>query len=109
MSFGNLEGMIEDPQSIEDLEDAHQRMHLDSIFNGMKALDLMNIITSDPDCQCKCVEDLMQEAEQSARDYADNLYKQLEREWDYLNSDSCMAEHFECNDIYFDEEGEIYE
>jgi 2-iminoacetate synthase ThiH len=44
---------------------------------------------------------------ESAREYADTIYKKLQQEYEWLCSDVVMLEHFENNDINFDEEGEV--
>jgi len=40
-----------------------------------------------------------------AREHADNLYRMLESEYEYLTSDEAIAEHLSNNDYEFDEDG----
>ena len=40
------------------------------------------------------------------RDFANWIYKQLERDYDYQNSDDAVAETIEANDYEFTEDGE---
>lgn len=41
------------------------------------------------------------------RDFANWIYKRLETEWEYQNSESVIAENIECNEYEFTEDGEI--
>lgn len=43
---------------------------------------------------------------QAMRDFADWIYRQLEAEWDYRNSDECVDENIEANEYEFTEDGE---
>ena len=43
---------------------------------------------------------------QEARDLSDQIYRSLETEWDYLNSDEAIAESIEANDWSFNEDGD---
>lgn len=42
-----------------------------------------------------------------ARDFMDWIYKQLEKEWDYQNSDEQVDESIKCNEYEFSEDGSI--
>ena len=44
---------------------------------------------------------------QLLRDFADWIYSQLEKEYDYLTSDEAVAESFRANEIEFTEDGQI--
>ena len=46
-----------------------------------------------------------EEITECLRDFADWIYKQLEREYDYQNSDDVVAEHIICNEYEFTEDG----
>ena len=106
MSVAYWDGMIGDPESIQDLEPSHQLMQQESIFKGMNALDLLNIITSS-DFEFKSMSDLAEAIEQSAKDYADKLYKQLREEHEYIMSDENLIEMCDINDWKFNKEGEM--
>ena len=106
MSVSYWEDMVGDPDSIKDLEPDHQLMHQPSIFKGMNALDLLNIITSS-DFEFKNMADIAEAIEQSARDYADELYKRLREEYEYLTSEESLIESCDANDWQFNEEGEM--
>lgn len=106
MSCSYWDGMIGDPDSIKDLEPEHQLMQQESIFKGMNALDLLNIITSS-DFEFKSMSDIAEAVEESARDYADELYKQLREEYEYLTSEKNLIESCEANDWQFNNEGEM--
>jgi hypothetical protein len=44
-----------------------------------------------------------------SRMLARTLYKELEKEYDYLTSDKVIADYFAENETYFYKDGEIYE
>jgi hypothetical protein len=98
--------MIGDPESIQDLEPSHQLMQQESIFKGMNALDLLNLITSS-DFQYKSMADIADALKESAKDYADKLYKQLREEHEYIMSDENLIEMCDINDWKFNKEGEM--
>jgi hypothetical protein len=68
--------------------------------------DLLNIITSS-DFGFKSMSDLAEAIEQSARDYADELYKQLREEYEYITSTENLIEMCDINDWKFNNEGEM--
>jgi hypothetical protein len=82
-------------------------MELPSIFKGMEVQHLFDIIETDPDCSIKSTEALTQAIEESAKDYARTIYKQLREEYEYLCSEEAMLEHFNCNDYHFNNKGEL--
>jgi hypothetical protein len=106
MSIGYWDGMIGDPDSIKDLEPDQQLMKQESIFKGMNALDLLNIITSS-DFDLKSMSDIAEACEQSARDYADEMYEHLREEYEYLTSEENLIQSCEANDWQFNNEGEM--
>jgi hypothetical protein len=106
MSVAYWDGMIGDPESIQDLEPSHQLMQQESIFKGMNALDLLNLITSS-DFQYKSMADIADALKESAMDYADKLYEQLRGEYEYLTSEENLIESCDANDWQFNNEGEM--
>lgn len=60
---------------------------------------------------CRLVEDyfpeLAEEILESAKDYARDIYKRLQDEYDYMSSDEYLAELCEANEYEFDEEGQL--
>jgi hypothetical protein len=106
MSVAYWDGMIGDPESIQDLEPSHQLMQQESIFKGMNALDLLNLITSS-DFDLKSMADIADALKESAKDYADKLYKQLREEYEYLTSEENLIESCDANDWKFNNEGEM--
>jgi len=60
---------------------------------------------------CKLIDEyfpqLTEEILESAKDYARDIYKRLEKEYDYMLSDEYIAELCEGNDYGFDEEGQL--
>lgn len=53
------------------------------------------------------VDDLADEALQSARDYADDIYKKLRNEYEYMCSEEYIAELCDANEYLFDENGKL--
>lgn len=78
----------------------------DSIFNGMRYTDLHNIIRSsgypytDPN-------DLEEAMFESAKDYADEIYSRLRKEYEYIMSDENLIEMCSINEWKFNKEGEM--
>jgi hypothetical protein len=81
-------------------------MQQESIFKGMNALDLLNLITSS-DFDLKSMADIADALKESAKDYADKLYKQLREEYEYMTSEESLIESCEANDWQFNNEGEM--
>jgi len=79
----------------------------DSILKDLPIDMAMKLIMSDPNTPYKSEDDIAEAITQSAREYADEIYKKLQQEYEWLCSDVVMLEHFENNDINFDEEGEV--
>lgn len=79
----------------------------DSILKDMPIGVVVNLIMADPHTPYKSEDDIAEAIAQSAREYADEIYNKLRKEYEWLCSDVVMLEHFENNDINFDEEGEV--
>jgi len=79
----------------------------DSILKDMSVNDVMGLIMADPHTKLKREDDICEAIAESERDYADEIYKNLGKEYEWLCSELVMVEHFEANDINFDEEGEV--
>jgi hypothetical protein len=77
-----------------------------SIFQGMHYKELHNLIRS-TDFPYTDPNDIEQAGFESAKDYADELYKQLREEYEYLTSEESLIESCEANDWQFNEEGEM--
>lgn len=94
---------VEDDTGIED-DDV---MQLPSIFKGMPVSALFDIIATDDACPYKTTEGLTQAIQDSAKEYAQEIYKRLREDYEYLCSEEAVAEHFKINEVYFTEEGEV--
>jgi len=103
MSFGYWENMLEDSC---DTEDEHATLKHDSIFQHYHYRDLLSLIMHDENMPYKSTADIEEEIAQSSREYAQDIYKKLEEEWDWHCSEEVMLEHFDYNDTKFDEEGD---
>ena len=53
------------------------------------------------------IDDIADEALESARDYADDIYKRLRDEYEYLCSEEYIAELCDANEYLFDENGNL--
>lgn len=71
------------------------------IFAGISVANLLESIPEG------AFQDLADEAEQAARSYADEIYKKLNAEWDWLCSEEVIAELCDCNEYLFDEAGNL--
>jgi hypothetical protein len=78
-----------------------------SIIRDMPVNVVMDLIMADPHTKLKREDDVSEAIAESARDYADEIYSNLRKEYEWLCSELVMLEHFEANDINFDEEGEV--
>lgn len=96
-------GEVVDEGAFEDDE----VMELPSVFKGMTIANLYDIIATDPNCQLKTTEDISKAIEESAKDYAREIYRRLRQEYEYLCGEEMMLDHFNCNDYHFTEEGAL--
>ncbi len=69
------------------------------IFAGISVANLLEAIPEGD------FQDIADEALQSAREYADEIYKRLEKEWDWLCSEEQIAELCEANEYLFRKDG----
>jgi hypothetical protein len=77
-----------------------------SIFKGMRYSDLYNLIRTS-DFPYTDPNDIEQAGFESAKEYADELYKRLREEYEYLTSEESLIESCDANDWQFNEEGEM--
>jgi hypothetical protein len=105
MSIGYWDSVLDG--NGDDLTGSDALLIKDSIFQGMHYRDLMSLIMSDDACQYKTMQDLAEAIEVSARDYADELYKQLREEYEYITGEENLIEMCNINDWRFDEEGRM--
>ena len=78
----------------------------DSIFKGMRYSDLHNLIRTS-DFPYTDPNDIEQAGFESAKDYADKLYKRLREEYEYITGEENLIEMCEINDWKFDDEGRM--
>lgn len=74
----------------------------EGVLKGANVAQLADGIDADYLCT-----ELVDEVLYAARDYADDIYKQLEKEYDYLTSDESIAASCEANEHRFTETGEL--
>jgi hypothetical protein len=89
-----------------DVENSNHYLTQPSIFQGMQYTELHNLIRS-TDFPYTDPNDIEQAGFESAKDYADELYKQLREEYEYLTSEASLIEACEANDWKFNNEGEM--
>lgn len=71
------------------------------IFAGVSVAHLLESLGE------SCFDDLANEALESARDYADDIYKKLRDEYEYMCSEEYIAELCDANEYLFDENGKL--
>lgn len=77
----------------------------DTLYKGMFAgANVRTLMESLPDSY---VDDISDEALESARSYADEIYKQLRDEYEYMESEEYIAELCDANEYLFNEKGEL--
>jgi len=89
-----------------DAENSSHYLQQPSIFQGMQYPALHNLIRS-TDYPYTDPNDIEQAAFESAKDYADELYKRLREEYEYITSEENLIEMCDINDWKFNEEGEM--
>lgn len=101
------DGRFYDSNDLDDMELEVETIEGQGIFDGMPVLRVLELIASDDTCPYKFsnIAKLDEDIEESAKDYARDIYKQLREEYEYLCSDEMMLDHFNCNDYHFTEEG----
>ena len=79
------------------------------ILKGMTYANIVTLNTSDEANPYKVsnIHKLEEDIEESARDYAKRIYKQLQEEYEYLTSEEAVGEFYTDNDFTFTEEGEL--
>lgn len=75
---------------------------VDGVLGGANVMELYRSM----DVQTRVTE-WCDEALQMAREYADDIYKQLEKEYEHYTSDECIADTCDVNDWLFNERGEM--
>lgn len=113
MSVGEveMESGLSDPDEdywIVQLSPFTHEGHGAPILKGMDYANIVTLNTSDEANPYKVtnIYKLEEDIEESAKDYARHIYKQLQEEYEYLTSDEAIAEFYEANDFLFNEEGE---
>jgi hypothetical protein len=87
-------------------EDDHLYLKQPTIFQGMHYQDVRNLITSS-DFIYTDPNDIQEAAFESAKDYADQLYKRLREEYEYITGEENLIEMCEINDWKFNDEGRM--
>jgi len=87
-----------------DAENSSHYLQQPSIFQGMQYPALHSLIRS-TDYPYTDPNDIEEAAFESAKDYADELYKRLREEYEYITGEENLIEMCEINDWKFNEEG----
>ena len=72
------------------------------VLAGARVADLLDAYAFD-----KVIDNLIQKSFEDAKDYAREIYRQLEKEYDWLTSEEVFAELADANDWRFDESGDF--
>lgn len=110
MDFGEVEvhGVLHD--SVGGVERGDFDIPNDgSIFAGMDLIDVIELCNTDENNPYRIsnLAELDYDMQESARNYAKQIYAQLREEYEYLCGEEMMLDHFEANDYYFDEDGRV--
>lgn len=95
------------------LQDAQRKVFYSATCNIFQRGNYSHSGTMQIELECKdnVSSELFDETEeeilQALRDFADWIYKQLESQYDYENSDSAVVESIEANEYEFNEDGTI--
>jgi hypothetical protein len=94
---------------LDDVELEAETIEGQGIFDGMTLANVRDIINTDEANPFKLsnLSALDEAIEESAKDYAKDIYVRLREEYEYLCSEEMMLDHFECNDYHFTDEGEL--
>lgn len=87
--------------------DPDDTLRIDCILKGAPIDTVWNLLMADKACPVRSVDDLEELVLDEARNFAKNLYKTLESGYEHECSDYNISEHYNANDIYFNEEGVI--
>lgn len=87
---------------MEYMSDDDDAVLVDGVMQGANVMDLYNSF----DLPTRVTE-WCDEAIQKAREYADDIYKKLEKEYDHYTSDECIADTCDANEWLFDESGKL--
>ena len=100
MSFANVE---DDTDSFPD----EYKIAQDSILKGMTIANLFDLIVTDDTCPYKNVDDITTAIAISGKQYARDIYRRLQDEYEYLTSEEAIAEACDANDYFFDSDGRL--
>ena len=113
MSLGvlEMESGIADPDELDWAElsvQEHEGVG-SPILKGMTYDNIITLNTSDENNPYRVtnIYKLEEDIEESAKDYARKIYKQLQEEYEYLTSEEAVEEFYEANEFLFNEEGEL--
>lgn len=101
MSVGNIEDYT------HDLTD--EVLEIDCILKGAPVGTLWHLMLADTACPIKSPDDLEELVLTVARNYADEIYSRLQGGYEHECSDDNISEHYDANEVLFNEEGEIYD
>ena len=104
-----FDGRFYDGNQLDEVELETETIEGQGIFDGMSLANVRDIINTDEanPYRLSNIAKLDQAIEESAKDYAINIYHKLREEYEYLCSEEMMLDHFNCNDYQFTEEGNL--
>lgn len=82
--------------------DGEQHVEFDCPLKGASVRELANGINAEDFAR-----ELMDAVLEKAKDYADDIYKELEKQYEWYVSEECVADTAEANEWRFDEKGDI--
>lgn len=88
--------------ALDNLDDDDNAVLAQGVMAGANVVQLRNSFDWEQRLNEWC-----DEAKQQARDFADEIYKQLEQEYDSLVTDEALSDFADANEYLFDEEGRM--
>jgi len=80
---------------------------VDCILKGTPIKTVYDLIAHDTECYVKTIDDLCNLAIDDARKYADEIYERLHDGYQGECDDHNIADAYDANEVFFNEEGEI--
>lgn len=98
-----------DTSGLDEVELEVETIEGQGIFNGMSMANMRDIINTDEanPYRLSNMHRLNEDIEESAKDYARDIYQRLREEYEYLCTEEMMIDHFNCNNYQFTNEGEL--
>ena len=104
-----FDGRFYDGNELDEVELETETIEGQGIFDGLSLANVRDIVNTDEanPYRLSNIAKLDEDIEESAKDYARDIYQRLREEYEYLCSEEMMLDHFNCNNYQFTEEGKL--